>query len=133
MPKHRTLRATSASGDWNERFFTGERRIDRIRGPRPGTLRRRTDYAYARTRQAPSVAGGLRKLHLFVVELSYDSIVVPGDWDAPDYDPFPDTSASRPEHLDRIRYGVLNMSFEGELWAGGERPVRLADTKIVSP
>ncbi len=130
---YRVALTATSSGTLRASSFTAEERIDQIRGLRAGTLRRRVDYAYARTLDTPAVAGGTRELHLFVNELDHDiSRLTPGDPDSPGYDPFPDTANRPSDFNDRVRYAVLAMTPRGLLRPVGERPVRLYNTRITS-
>ncbi|MCC7542199.1 MAG: hypothetical protein IT379_38630 [Deltaproteobacteria bacterium] len=106
--------------DLTEDSFSPRRRIDAIR--EINGVRRRVDYAMARTFHTPIVVGGVEQLHLFTVTLRppFEELRVPD----------PGEMREQPASADRVRYAELGVLPSGELTWRGERPVLLLDTSV---
>ena len=81
--------------------------------------RRKRDYRFLRTADAPVVAGSLDRLHVFTTELAGLGEV-----------PVDNVKDPRLDRDERIRYTVLDVLATGILRARSERPVRLTRTRV---
>lgn len=102
--------------------FTAARRIDTLTATRG--VRRKIDYAVARTLRTPVVVGARDRLHLFVLTLVDDGRGAP------------EPNAMREaEAGDRVRYAQLRPMehTDGELTWVSERPTLIADSDVFDP
>ncbi|HUP66012.1 MAG TPA: hypothetical protein VM557_12120 [Thermoanaerobaculia bacterium] len=102
--------------------FEPARRIDTLNGTRG--VRRKVDYAYARTRRAPVAVGRDGRLHLFVATLQHLGSGPPD----------PASTAEERQH-DRLRYAQLRVlpRRDGELTWISERPTVLTNSDAFDP
>jgi len=124
---YRVATALGPDGAFDEAIFAPPRRIDTIEDTRG--VRRKIDYATARTLRAPVVAGGHNALHLFTVSLAIPDFQASDRLGAPP----PVGDGERDERsgaTNRIRYTQLRVLASGELTWTSERPVMLLDTSL---
>ncbi|MCB9581976.1 MAG: hypothetical protein H6717_33390 [Polyangiaceae bacterium] len=81
--------------------------------------RRKRDYRFIRSNQAPVAAGADKQLHVFTIERS-------GSSETPDDTVVGDASPM----VDRVRYTVFRVNWDGKLKPLSERPVVLSRTRL---